>query len=131
MKNTKKKHNSNNITSWIAIFILLALATATIFNYTDLKSPTIQGTAIFIADILITVVFMLIMLLDAIQQELYDINNSLYDIKESFDDLYDLKQINGLRSTVNKRHLEKLLNDIEKTIDDTYIGGKINEESKH
>ena len=41
------------------------------------------------------------------------------------------KQINGLRSTVNKRHLEKLLNDIEKTINETYIGGKINEESKY
>ena len=114
MKDTKKKHNSNNITSWIAIFILLALATATIFNYTDLKSPTIQETAIFIAKILITVGFMLIMLLDAIQQELYDIKNLL-------DDLYDLKQISDLRSTVNKRHLEKLLN---------YIGEKINEESK-
>ena len=131
MKNTKKKHNSNNIVSWISIFVLLASAIATIFNYIDLKNPTIQVTAVFIAEIIIVVVFMLIMLLDAIQRELYDINNSLYDIKESFDDLYDLKQINGLRSTVNKRHLEKLLNDIEKTINDTYIGGKINEESKH
>ena len=131
MKNTKKEHNSNNIISWISIFILLASAIATIFNYIDLKNPTIQVTAVFIAEIIIVVVFMLIMLLDAIQRELYDINNSLYDIKESFNDLYDLKQINGLRSTVNKRHLEKLLNDIEKTINETYIGGKINEESKH
>lgn len=122
MKDTKKKHNSNNITSWIAIFILLALATATVFNYIDLKNPTIQGTAIFIAEIFITVVFMLIMLLDAIQQELYDINNSLYDIKDSLDELYDLKQISDLRSTVNKRHLEKLLNDMEE---------KLNEESKN
>lgn len=122
MKNTKKKHNSNNITSWIAIFILLALVTVTIFNYIGLKNPTIQGTAIFIAKILITVVFMLIMLLDAIQQELYDINNSLADIKDSLDELYNLKQISDLRSTVNKRHLEKLLNDMEE---------KINEESKH
>ena len=129
--NTKKKHNSNNIISWISIFILLASAIASIFNYMDLKNPTIQVTAIFIAEIIIIVVFMLIMLLDSIQCELYDINNSLYDIKESFDDLYDLKQINGLRSTVNKRHLEKLLNDIEKTINDTYIGGKINEENKY
>ena len=120
MKDTKKKHNSNNIVSWISIFILLASAIATIFNYIDLKNPTIQVTAVFIAEIIIIVVFMLIMLLDAIQRELYDINNSLYDIKESFDDLYDLKQINGLRSTVNKRHLEKLLNDIEKTINETY-----------
>ena len=109
MKDTKKKHNSNNITSWIAIFILLALATANIFNYIDLKNPTIQVTAIFIVEIVITVVFMLIMLLDAIQQELYDIKNSL-------DDLYDIKQINDLRLTVNKRHIEKLLNDIWKTI---------------
>ena len=131
MKDIKKKHNSNNIVSWISIFILLASAIATIFNYIDLKNPTIQVTAVFIAEIIIIVVFMLIMLLDSIQRELYDINNSLYDIKESFDDLYDLKQINGLRSTVNKRHLEKLLNDIEKTINETYIGGKINEESKH
>ena len=124
MKDTKKRHNSNNIVSWISIFILLASAIATIFNYIDLKNPTIQVTAVFIAEIIIIVVFMLIMLLDSIQRELYDINNSLYDIKESFDDLYDLKQINGLRSTVNKRHLEKLLNDIEKTINETYIGGK-------
>ena len=109
MKDTKKKHNSNNITSWIAIFILLALATVITFNYIDLKNPTIQGTAVFIAEILITVVFMLIMSLDAIQQELYDIKNSL-------DDLYDIKQINDLRLTVNKRHIEKLLNDIWKTI---------------
>ena len=131
MKDTKKKHNSNNIISWIFIFGSLAFIIAIIFNYIDLKNPTIQETAIFIAEILITVAFMLIMWLDSIQQELYDINNSLYDIKESFDDLYDLKQINGLRSTVNKRHLEKLLNDIEKTINDTYIGGKINEESEY
>ena len=41
--------------------------------------------------------------------------------KESIDDLYDLKQINGLRSTVNKRHIEKMINDIERTIKDTYI----------
>ena len=130
MKDTKKKHNSNNIIDWIFIFGFSLLATAIIFDYTNFNNPTIQITAIFIAEILITVVLMLIMLLDSIQRELYDINNSLYDIKESFDDLYDLKQINGLRSTVNKRHLEKLLNDIEKTINETYIGGKINEESK-
>ena len=109
MKDTKKEHNSNNIVSWIYTFILLALTIATIFNYIDLKNPTIQETAIFIAKILITVGFMLIMLLDAIQQELYDIKNSL-------DDLYDIKQINDLRLTVNKRHIEKLLNDIWKTI---------------
>ena len=115
MKDTKKKHNSNNIVSWISIFILLASAIATIFNYIDLKNPTIQVTAVFIAEIIIIVVFMLIMLLDSIQRELYDIKNSL-------DDLYDIKQINDLRSIVNKRHLEKLLNDMEE---------KINEESKH
>ena len=115
MKDTKKKHNSNNIVSWITIFILVALATANIFNYIDLKNPTIQVTAIFIAEILITVAFMVIMWLDTIQEELYDIKNSL-------DDLYDIKQINDLRSIVNKRHLEKLLNDMEE---------KINEESKH
>ena len=102
MKDTKKKHNSNNITSWIFIFILLASAIATIFNYIDLKNPTIQVTAVFIAEILITVAFMLIIFPNVIQQELYDINNSLYDIKDSLDDLYDFKQINGLRSTVNK-----------------------------
>ena len=115
MKDTKKKHNSNNIVSWISIFILLASAIATIFNYIDLKNPTIQVTAIFIAEILITVAFMVITWLDTIQEELYDIKNSL-------DDLYDIKQINDLRSIVNKRHLEKLLNDMEE---------KINEESKH
>ena len=105
---TKKKHNSNNIIAWIAIFILLALATADVFNYIDLKNPTTtQTTAVFIAEILITVIFMVIMLLDAIQQELYDIKNSL-------NDLYNIKQINDLRSTVNNRHVEKLLNDIKK-----------------
>ena len=109
MKDTKKKYNSNNIVSWITIFILVALATANIFNYIDLKNPTIQVTAIFIAKILITVAFMVIMWLDTIQEELYDIKNSL-------DDLYDIKQINDLRSIVNKRHIEKLLNDIWKTI---------------
>ena len=85
----------------------LASAIATIFNYIDLKNPTIQVTAVFIAGMLIVVVFMLIMWLDTIQQGLYDIKNSL-------DDLYDIKQINDLRSTVNKRHIEKLLNDIKK-----------------
>ena len=103
MKDTKKKHNSNNIIAWISIFILLVL-TVIVFNYID-KNLTIQATAIFITEILITVAFIVIMLLDAIQQELYDIKNSL-------DDLYDLKQINDLRLTVNKRHIEKLLNDI-------------------
>ena len=105
--NTKKKHNLNNITTWIVIFIFLALAIANIFNYINLKNPTIQTTAVFITKILITVAFMVIMLLDAIQQKLYDIKNSL-------DDLYDIKQINDLRSTVNNRHVEKLLKDIEK-----------------
>ena len=99
MKDTKKKHNVNNIISWIATFILLASAIGIVFDYVALKNPTIQATAVFIAEILITVVFMLVMLLDAIQRELYDINNSLYDIKDSLDDLYDFKQINGLRST--------------------------------
>lgn len=121
---TKKKHNTNNITNWIATFILLSLAIVTIFDYIYLKNPTIQATAIFIAKILIIVTFMLIWFLDSIQQELYDIKNSL-------DDLYDIKQINGVRSTVDERHIEKLLNDIEKTINDTYNGGKIDEESKN
>ena len=132
----KKKHNSNNIIAWIATFILLALAIANVFNYIDLKNPTIQETAVFIAEtavfiaeILITVIFMVIMFLDVIQQELYDIKNSL-------DDLYDLKQVDGVCSTINKRHLEKALHDIyrqhmEKTINDTYNRGKINEESKN
>ena len=114
MKDTKKKHNSNNIVSWIYIFILLALTIVTIFNYIDLKNPTIQMTAIFLVEILLTIAFMLLTLLDSIQRE-------LYDIKESLDDLYDIKQINDLRSIVNKRHLEKLLNDMEE---------KINEENK-
>ena len=106
MKNTKKKHNLNNITSWITISILLAFATAITFDYINLKNPTIQMTAIFFVEILFTIVSMLLTFLDSIQRE-------LYDIKESIDDLYDLKQINDLRSTVNKRHLEKLLNDME------------------
>ena len=124
--NTKKKHNSNNIISWIAIFILLVSTAVIVFNYID-KNLTIQAAVIFIAEILITVVFILIMLLDSIQHELYDIKNSL-------DNLYDIKQINDLRSTVNNRHLEKALHDIyrqhmKKTINDTY-GGKINEKNK-
>lgn len=102
--NIKKKHNLNNIISWIAIFILLVSTAVIVFNYID-KNLTIQAAVIFIAEILITVAFIVIMLLDAIQQELYDIKNSL-------DDLYDLKQVNGVRSTVSKRHIEKLLNDI-------------------
>ena len=102
--NTKKKHNSNNIISWIAIFILLVSTAVIVFNYID-KNLTIQAAVIFIAEILITVVFILIMLLDSIQHELYDIKNSL-------DNLYDIKQINDLRSIVNNRHVEKLLNDI-------------------
>ena len=100
----KKKHNSNNIIAWIAIFILLVSTAVIVFNYID-KNLTIQATAIFIEEMLIAVVYMLIMWLDSIQQELYDIKNSL-------DDIYDLKQVNGVRSTVNKRHVEKLLNDI-------------------
>ena len=120
----KKKHNSNNIIAWIATFILLVSATVIIFDYMNLKNTTIQATAIFIEEMLIAVVYMLIMWLDSIQQELYDIKNSL-------DDIYDPKQVNGVRSIVNKRHVEELLNDIEKTINDTYNGGKINEESKN
>ena len=103
--NTKKKHNSNNIIAWIATFILLVSTAVIIFDYMNLKNTTIQATAIFIEEMLIAVVYMLIMWLDSIQQELYDIKNSL-------DDIYDLKQVNGVRSTVNKRHVEKLLNDI-------------------
>lgn len=105
--NTKKKHNSNNIIAWITTFILLASAIGIVFDYVALKNPTIQATAVFIAEILITVIFMLIMWLYSIQLE-------LHDIKESLDDLYDIKQINDLRLTVNKRHIEKLLNDIKK-----------------
>ena len=120
----KKKHNTNNITNWIATFILLSLATVTIFDYIYLKNPTIQATTIFIAKILIIVTFMLIWFLDSIQQELYDIKNSL-------DDLYDLKQINGVRSTVDERHIEKLLNDIKKLLMIHTMEEKINEESKN
>ena len=109
MKNTKKKHNLNNIIDWITIFILLASVTVITFNYINLKNPTIQMTAIFFVEILFTVVSMLLTFLDSIQRE-------LYDIKESLDDLYDIKQINDLRLTVNKQHIEKLLNDIWKTI---------------
>ena len=109
MKNTKKKHNSNNITSWIAIFILLALAIVITFNYVNLKNPTIQMTVIFFVEILFTVVSMLLTFLNSIQRE-------LYDIKKLLDDLYDIKQINDLRLIVNKRHIEKLLNDIWKII---------------
>ena len=124
----KKKHNSNNIIAWIAIFILLVSTAVIVFNYID-KNLTIQATAIFIEEMLIAVVYMLIMWLDSIQHELYDIKNSL-------DNLYDIKQINDLRSTVNNRHLEKALHDIyrqhmEKTFNETYIGGKINEKSKN
>ena len=113
---TKKKSNSSNIISWIYTLGFLALVIAIIFD----DKPAIQT----IAAILLMVILILLVWLNAIQKELYNIKNSL-------DDLYDIKQINGLRSTVNKRHLEKLLNDIEKTINKTYIGGKINEESKH
>ncbi len=107
---TKKKYNVNNIISWIFTFSFLAFAIVNVFMYATFKNPTIQVTAIFIAEILLTIVFMLLELLDAIQQELYDVKNSLYDIKDLLKELYDLKQINDLRSTVNKRHLEKLLN---------------------
>ena len=114
---TKKKHNFRNTISWISIFILVIFAIANIFMYASFKHPTIQATAIFIAEILLTMVFMVLELLNTIELE-------LHDIKESLDDLYDLKQINGLRSTVDKRHIEKLLHDIEKNINDTYNGGK-------
>ena len=114
--NTKKKHNSNNIISWIYTFGFLVFAIIIMFD----DKPTIQTTA----EILLMVVLILVVWLNVIQKELYNIKNSL-------DDLYDIKQINDLRSTLNKRHLEKLLIDIEKTINDTYIGEKINEESKY
>ena len=121
----KKKHNSNNIIAWIATFILLVSAIVIIFDYMNLKNITIQATAIFIEEMLIAVVYMLIMWLDSIQQELYDIKNSL-------DDLYDIKQINDLRSTVNNRHVEKLLKDIEKKLLMIYtMEEKINEKNKN
>lgn len=113
---TKKKHNPNNIVSWVFTFSFLVLATVIMFDYMNFDNPTIQTTAIFIVEILLTVIFILLLWFDAIQQELYDIKNSLYDIEDSLEELYDLKQINDLRSTVNKRHLEKLLNDIHKKL---------------
>ena len=111
MKNTKKEHNSNNIISWIYTFGFLALVIATIFD----DKPTIQTNAV----ILLMVVLILVVWLNVIQRELYNIKNSL-------DDLYNIKQINDLRSTVNKRHLEKLLNDMQIT-----WRKNTNEESKH
>lgn len=101
----KKKNNTDNIINWIFYFVLLAIGIAMMFDYAVLKNPTTQSTAIFIVGIFLTGIFMLLIFLDSIQRELYDIKNSL-------DDLYDLKQISALRSTVNRRHLEKLLNDI-------------------
>ena len=108
---TKKKSNSSNIMSWIYTLGLLALVIAIIFD----DKPTIQTIVV----ILLMVVLILVVWLNAIQKELYNIKNSL-------DDLYDLKQINDLRSTVNKRHLEKLLNDMQIT-----WRKNTNEESKH
>lgn len=113
-----KKRNSRNISDWIFIFVFLAIGIATMFDYAALKNPTTQSTAIFIAEMLIMTVFILLTLLDSIQRELYDIRNSL-------DDLYDLKQISALRSTVNRRHLEKLSNDIKQILEE-----KTDEESK-
>ena len=104
---TKKKHNLRNTIDLISIVILVIFAIANIFMYATFKNPTIQITAMFIAEILLTIAFMLLTLLDTIQLD-------LHDIKESLDDLYDIKQINDLRLTVNKRHIEKLLNDIKK-----------------
>lgn len=113
-----KKKNSRNIADWIFIFIFLAIAVATMFDYAALENPTIQSTALFITEMLLTAIFILLTLLDSIQRELYDIRNSL-------DDLYDLKQISALRSTVNRRHLEKLSNDIKQILEE-----KTDEESK-
>lgn len=114
----KKKTNTENIINWIFYFVLLVIGIAMMFDYAALKNPTTQSTAIFIVGIFLIGIFMLLIFLDSIQRELYDIKNSL-------DDLYDLKQISDLRSTVNRRHLEKLLNDI------CIIGGKVNEESSN
>lgn len=114
----KKKNNTDNIITWIFIFVFLALAIVTIFDYTTLNNPTTQATAVFIAKMILTAVLILLLFLDSIQRELYDIKNSL-------DDLYDLKQISALRSTVNRRHLEKLLNDIKQILEE-----KTDEESK-
>lgn len=122
--NTKKRHNLINIIDWISASILVVFDLVTTIMYMTLKNPTIQRSIVFIAEILITIIFILLILLDSIQCELDDIKNSL-------DDSYDLKQINGVRSIVNKRHIEELLNGIEKTINDTYNGGKINEENKN
>ena len=108
---TKKKSNSSNIMSWIYTLGFLALVIATIFD----DKPTIQTIAV----ILLMVVLILVVWLNVIQRELYNIKNSL-------DDLYNIKQINDLRSTVNKRHLEKLLNDMQIT-----WRKNTNEESKH
>lgn len=113
-----KKKNSRNIADWIFIFIFLAIAVATMFDYAALENPTTQSTALFITEMLLTAIFILLTLLDSIQCELYDIRNSL-------DDLYDLKQISALRSTVNRRHLEKLSNDIKQILEE-----KTDEESK-
>ena len=107
--NTKKKSNLRNTIDLISIVILVIFAIANIFMYATFKNPTIQITAMFIAEILLTIAFMVLTLLDSIQLE-------LHDIKESLDDLYNIKQVDNLRSTVNKRHLEKLLNDIHKKL---------------
>lgn len=114
----KKKTNTENIINWIFYFVLLAISIAMMFDYAALKNPTTQSTAIFIVEMFLTGIFMLLIFLDSIQRELYDIKNSL-------DDLYDLKQISALRSTVNRRHLEKLLNDIKQILEE-----KTDEESK-
>lgn len=109
MKMNKK--NTRNTVSWVFIFVLLALAIVTMYDYIILKNPTTQATAVFIVEMFLTGIFMLLIFLDSIQRELYDIKNSL-------DDLYDLKQISDLRSTVNRRHLEKLLNDIKQILEE-------------
>ena len=88
--NTKKKHNLRNTIGLISIVILVIFAIANIFMYAIFKNLTIQIIAMFIAEILLTIAFMLLMLLDTIQLD-------LHDIKESLDDLYDIKQINDLR----------------------------------
>lgn len=113
----KQKKDSSRTTTIVFEFVYIALIVAQSIEYIY-KNPSIQSTALLLVLVGLGLTCIIVAWLDVIEEH-------LFNIRQSLDDAYDIKQISELRSTMDRRHLEKLSAEIKKILEE-----KTDEESR-